>query len=150
MTNQYHVVEATPTVDTNVYASGDRVGTLMTLTGVGEAGAGCRLDKVVIVDKSKQKSALKIYLFNASPTIVSADNAAADISDAEMAAKCVGVVSVVAGDYHDLANNSTADTTYGKPLKAPGATLYALIVSAGTPTYTSTTDLVLKFHFSWE
>ena len=149
MHSRNHVAEATPTLDTNIYASGDHMGTLMTLQGVGEAGAGCRLDKVVIVDAAKQSAAFKILLFNAAPTITSVDNAAADISDAEMAAKCIGVVSVVAGDYTALNVNSVADTTYNKVIKSPGATLYALCVSAGTPTYAAA-SLTFKFHFSWE
>jgi len=149
MNNQFHISEATPTLDTSAYASGDRVGSLMTLTGVGEAGAGCVLDKVVIVDSAKQSSALKIFLFNAAPTLVGADNAAADISDADMTDKCIGVVNVATGDYHALNANSVADTTYDKAIKSPGATVYALIVSAGSPTYAAT-SLRLKFFFSWE
>jgi hypothetical protein len=149
MTDKHHVVEVSPTLDTSAYTSGDHMGTLMTLTGVGEAGAGCRLEKVVVVDKAKQSQAMKILLFDASPTITSSDNAAVDISDAEMADKCIGVVSVVTGDYTALNASSVADTTYNKPIKSPGATLYALCVSAGTPTYAAD-SLVLKFHFSWQ
>ena len=78
-----------------------------------------------------------------------AGDAAADISDADMTDKCIGVVNVATGDYHALNANSVADTTYDKAIKSPGATVYALIVSAGSPTYAAT-SLRLKFFFSWE
>lgn len=149
MQNQYHVVEVNPTLDTSAYASGDRVGSLMTITGVGESGSGCVLDKVVIVDQAKQSSALKILLFNAAPTIASADNAAIDITDAEMIAKCIGVIDVPSASYVALANNSVVDVAYARSVKAPAMTMYALLVSAGSPTYAAS-SLRLKFHFSWE
>lgn len=147
------VLSATPTVDTSIYASGDHLGSLMTLSAVvdNSTEVAC-LDSLTIIDKSKQKSALDVLFFSESPTIASSDNAALDITDAEMASKFLGVVSVAAADYKDLSASSVASIRdlrlYLKPSNSLlPTTLYALMRSAGTPTYAGTTDLVLKFGF---
>jgi hypothetical protein len=148
---QHHIVEVTPVLDTSAYASGDQLGSLMTLSGaVPASGAGAILRAVSIVDKAKQSAALKVLLFDASPTIVSVDNAAADISDAELADKCLGAVAVAAADYVALNANSVATVQATLPVKPnASSTLYALLVSAGSPTYAAS-DLVLRFHFTWD
>lgn len=149
---QHHVVEVTPTISTSQYSAGDQVGTLMTLSGAvpGERD-GAVLRQVTVVDKAKQKAALTVYLFDASPTVASSDNAAADVADAEMADKCLGKLAVAAGDYSDLSANSTATVAPGVWCKAAaGTALYALAVTSGTPTYGAVSDLVFRFHFSWE
>ena len=145
-------VEITPTVDTAIYASGDRVGSIQTILGANEGGGRLTtLQGLVVVDKSKQKSVLTLFFFDELPAVASADQAAADITDAEMVDKCLGYVAIAAADYRDLANNSTATVKdinlYLKP-KTSG-TLYAVLVSGGTPTYTSTSDLCFKYTFEW-
>lgn len=148
---QHHVVAVTPTVDTSAYASGDQVGATLTLNGAAPGdGTGTFLRKLTVVDKAKQKSALTVWLFDEAPTVASADQAAADVSDAELVDKALGCVSVAAADYKDLANGSVATVALDLPFKPVGSSsLYALIVSGGTPTYAAASDLVLKFHFAW-
>lgn len=150
------IVEVTPTISTSAYTAADQIGGIQTLSNAvlsdPEARGGV-LQTIVIVDKAKQKSAIDIFFFKELPTVASSDNAAADITDAEMASKCIGVISVVAGDYADLANNSTASVeNVGLVLRStPNADLatansvYAVAVSRGTPTYGSTSDLVFKY-----
>lgn len=158
---QPKIISVTPTVDTAIYASGDHLGTLMTLTGAVDASLiGAVLQSITVTDKASQSSALDILLFNYTPTIASADNAALNISDSEMATKCIGVVNIPSASYKALSANSVV-TVSGinlvcQPSKAgvEGAytnqtSLYALICSRGTPTYTSTSDLTLKFGFTY-
>lgn len=129
-----------PTLDTNAYASGDRLGSIVTISNFFQnQGGKCRLLSVVALDQAKQKAAFDIYFFNASPTVASADNAALDITDAEMTAKCIGRISIATGDYGtDLSANSEA-TKQGIDLLLQGASdskdLYVLLRSAGSPTY---------------
>lgn len=143
---QAKVVSAVPTLDTSAYASGDRMGTVMTLTGVFDVPSGAaELTSVTIIDQAGQSAALDILFFTASPTVASADNAAIDISDAEMLAKCVGSVTFAASDYKATASNSVG-TLKNIGLVLQGArnsattisdsqNLYALLVSRGSPTY---------------
>lgn len=148
-----HVVEVTPTLDTNAYTSGDRLGSIMTLDGVTEGGAQItKLATIVIVDGDKQSQALDILFFDELPTVASADNAAIDITDAQMTDKCVGYVAVAAADFKALANSSVAVlkdvNLYLKPAVAAEGKLYALMVTRGTPTHTAA-GLVLKFVFDF-
>lgn len=142
------IITVTPTLDTNAYAAGDHLGSLMTLTealGINRHG---KLRSLTILDKAKQKSDLVVHLFQSSPTLTSLDNAALDISDAQMATHYIGSVSISASAYIDLANCSVV--TYGnlelilESLVTDRGTLYAILESQGAPTYAAS-DLVLKF-----
>ncbi len=141
-------VEVSPTLDTNAYASGDRLGSVMTLTDfareIGEHSTACFIS---IVDKAKQSQSIDIMFFDESPTIASADNAPIDITDAEMADKWLCTVSVLDTQYKALAGNSTVQAEVSIPMKAIAASknLYALCVCrSGTPTYAASS---LAFRF---
>ena len=151
MSAEIKEVTATPTIDTNAYASADHLGTVMTLTDVVPlSGGSVKLDKIVVVDKAKQSSALDILFFNASPTLTSVDNGALDISDSEMASKFLGSVRLAQAEYIDLNVNSTI-TVRNVELNLRAAngstTLYAILQSRGSPTYGAASDLVVKLSF---
>lgn len=125
----------------------------MTLSGaVPGPGDGAILRQISVVDKAKQSVAITVLLFDALPTVASSNNAAIDITDAEMADKALASVSVAAGDYVALANSSLATKATTTPVKAAAesSTLYAVALTTGTPTYGSTSDLVFRLHFTWE
>lgn len=146
------VLELTPTLDTSAYASGDRLGSIMTLTGASRATGECTtLIDVAVIDQAKQSQAFDIEFFDESPTVASADNAAIDISDSEMADKWQGRVSVATTDYAAFAGNSSASPAASvkglKPI-AGSKNLFALLVCrSGTPTYAAG-SLVIKFKFA--
>jgi hypothetical protein len=146
------IVEVTPTVQAALYADGDQLGGVQELSSAvrdPENGMhGGVLHSISIVDKASQASALEILFFDESPTLTSSENAALDISDAEMADKCLGSVAIAAADYVALNANSVATVNdLGLILKgANGSTsIYAAIRCGGTPTYTSTSDLVIRY-----
>lgn len=141
----YKVISFTPTLDTNAYATGDRMGSITEVTDFWRNVGGVNILKsIAILDTAKQKVAFDIFFFNSQPTVASADNAAIDISDAEMA-KCIGHVSIATTDYcTDLAANSFATKSdINLVLKGAAPTtgavkhLYAVLVSRGAPTYTA-------------
>lgn len=131
------------------YSTGDQIGGINTIANavVRNFKTGTLID-VVIIDKDGQNAAIDVYLFSASPTLVSTDNAAFSISDSEAAAKLLGFVSVAATDYSSTAQNSIASPAAPKPIviqpSAESTSIYAVLVSRGTPTYTSTSALTLK------
>ncbi len=150
------IIEVTPTIDTAIYSAGDHLGTLHTL--IGAAGGNshmCELEAITIIDKDLQKSALDIFFFDALPTITSLDNAAANISDAEMIDKCIGHLVVLALDYRDLSANSTAHirnlniALKSDPDSSAPVSMYAFVVSRGIPVFATASSLVFKYHFSW-
>lgn len=136
----HHVrrVTVTPTLDTSAYADGDQMGALMTLEQLLSANrSGSELVLIKVLDKAKQSQPFDLFFFDAAPTLVGADNAAADISDADME-KCMGVVNVLAADYDPLANSSIATVAVRFPmvnLNKPADKCWLSLVSRGTPTY---------------
>lgn len=141
-------ISVTPTLDTSIYASGDRLGSVMTIQDPSfKPGLTYMLDEVVIVDGSKQSVAIDIMIFSDLPTVASADNAAIDISAAEMA-KFQSSVSLLNTSYKALASVSyVTGSNLGIAVKSAGRALYALmVVRSGTPTYTASA-LTLTFKF---
>lgn len=147
-------VEITPTIDTSIYAANDQVGGIQTLTGVAfDENRFAQLVGITIVDKAAQSAALSLFFFDQLPTVVSVDQGALNISDAEMAAKCIGHATIATGDYQTTSANSAASKTFTVPLKSrttgsPGGALYVVMKTTGTPTYAAASDLVLKYVFA--
>ncbi len=139
----------TPTIDTAAYATGDRVGSVITIPAALASGRAGQLVGATLVDKAKQKATLELWIFKASPTLVGADNAAFDITDANLlTAAFVGIIDFTAASYADTSSNSVCvGTVRGTPggnyVTSGSANLFGVFVSRGTPTYASTTDLVL-------
>ncbi len=140
------VVEKTVDTDTNIYAANDQVGTLLTLADVFAGGTKKGIiESITILDKAKQSAALTLLFFDAAPTVASTNNAALDITDAELADKFVGKVEFAAASYSNLANSSIGSmANINQMIVSKSADLYMIVKSAGTPTYTSTSDLVLR------
>lgn len=151
MQGKAKLVVAVPTLDTNIYASGDGMGPAVKLKdALDDSGDTGRLVSVAVVDAIKQKKAFDILLFNAEPTIASADNAALDIADAEMVSKFLGRVVVATADYTDISASSFVMIQSLNILvqAADGSSdLWAVLVSRDTPTYTGATNLTLKLGF---
>ena len=148
------LVESTPTIDTGAYASGDQLGSLMTLEHAldGSSQTGV-LMSVTIVDGDSQNAPIDVLFFNSQPSIVSTDNASLDISDNDMATKFLGAVSFGASDYKGLANNSYAtlrtvglfiQSSIKRADNVTGAKIFAILQSRGAPTYTGADKLTLK------
>lgn len=139
------IVGATPTLDTNAYAAGDHMGTLITLTGLlGDFNQGL-LESLAVVDKGKQSKGFTVLLFSSEPTLVSVDNAALDISDADVASKCLGAFSVAAADYDALNASSVATIkNIGIELTGTDGAVYAMLMADEAQTHAAA-DLVLKF-----
>jgi len=134
--------EATPTITAGAYAAGDAIGGLITL-GVGGSLPSGVLQYVGLVDKAKQSGVIDVVFFNATFT-ATADNAAFDPTDADLAAAWLATVAITAADYSNYNDNGTASVSAGGvPFVTAGA-LYVQLVARGAPTYTSTTDLLLK------
>jgi hypothetical protein len=143
------LVSVTPTIVPAAYAANDQIGaTAIVVSEICmESGGLARINSIAIIDKAKQKAAIDLFIFSELPTVASGDNAPADVSDSELASKCLGVISIAAGDYADLANASVASKQNLNLLakcKAGSKDLYVLPVSRGTPTYASASDLTIR------
>jgi len=147
-------VKVTPTISSSpAYSSGDQIGGIQTLTGAMINGGTGTLMSVVVLDKAAQKSALNIWFFKNQPTMASTDNAAFDITDANLVlAEPLGFVSIAAADYVDSSSNAVGQASLADAIMVQSAasdgTIYAVVESAGTPTYGSTSDLVFTYFFA--
>lgn len=131
---------ATPTISTGIYAAKDAVGTVMTFANaVRASGGSCRLDSVQVVDKAQVKADLDLVFFDRTITATT-DNAVFDPTDTEIT-YVVAVVPV--GGWYDFNDNCVADMPVGKEIVLNGTDLFGVLVSRGTPTYGSTSDLIV-------
>lgn len=153
------MIAVTPTISTSpAYTSGDQLGGIMTLSNVvrqdSNTGIGsCELHSVTILDGGLQSAAIDLWFFSISPTVTSTDNAAFSMSDANLAAQCIGAISVGTSYSASALNSvSTDGKNIGLCMNVPftntaNTNIFAIAVVRGTPTYVSTTDLQFQFSF---
>lgn len=141
------VTEHSPTITAGAYSADDQVGSLITITPGMTGLSLVELVGITIVDQAAQKASIDIFFFDESPTVTSSDNDAANVADAEVEDKCIGFVNVPAANYEDFSANSVATVRdLGFFMKTnTKETIYALLVTRGTPTYAATDDLRIKF-----
>ena len=141
----------TPAVDTSLYAAGDVLFATVAVAGIARANdVPALLQGVTVIDKAKQNAAITLAFYQANVTSAAA-NAANAMSDSDQAT-LLGMVDIAATDWKTWANNSTATMTGAKApnlMLAPvsgGTTVYVVgyVGTGSTPTYTSTSDLVIK------
>ena len=145
-------ISVTPTIGTSAYAAADQLGDEMVVDpGVADDSAhdAYVIQSITVVDKASQAAAIDLVFFDDSVTIAS-DNAAADFTDAQLVANCLGHVSITADDYIAFNDNSIATVrNVGLQLKMESGggdgKIYCYAVSRGTPTYVSTSDLTMRF-----
>lgn len=154
-------ITVTPTISTTpAYTSGDCLGGLMTLSNASRFdGGGGTINSIRILDKTQaQRAAMDLLFFSASVS-PAGDNAACAFSDADMG-NLVAVVSILTTDYNTAWPGTPLNSVAFKPdtktntlphnmaipyFCSAGTSLYCQAVVRGTPTYTSTSDLVFQF-----
>lgn len=138
------VVEATPTISTSAYTAGDQVGGKITLAGAVDPSVFSGvIASVEILDRDSEEVDIDVVFFDTDFT-ASSDNAAFDPSDTDL----LNVVCyVTVADYSTFSDNSVGlarNVNCPFKLTAPNQSLYAALVTRGTPTYTATSDLTLR------
>lgn len=144
-------ITVTPVITAGAYGIADVVGAANTISGAASSSGGAgQIVSARLVDKAKVHGVLECWIFKLSPSLVGIDNAAFDITDANLlTALPVGVITFAAADYVDTASNSFC---YGRvnggapilPFVTSGsANLFCAFVIRTVTTYASTSDLVL-------
>lgn len=142
-------IQNTPTISNGAaYTSGDVLGGLQTLSNAARISGGSGIiQSITVLDKTQaQRAAIDLLFFDRSVT-VAADNAAVAMSDADMAF-CLGIVSI--GPYNAAwpgtpLNSEATLLNVGLPFVLNGTDLFVVAVVRGTPTYTSTSDLIFSY-----
>lgn len=142
-------ISVTPTIATANYVATDTVGGVMSFA-VG-ANVGRVIGANLTVRTPAAVNVLELWLFAASPTITSADNAPIDITDANLeAAKPIGVITFAAANYYATAAGAFGQGTWAPtgamslPFVTSGTIYGQLVMRTATAQYGSTTDLVVS------
>jgi len=145
------IVTATPTITAGAYSAGDAVGGLLEFEGVASPyDRGAIIVAATLIDKAAQKALMRLILFDRTFT-PTADNAPFDPTDADLA-NVLKYLTFAATDYISFNDNSMAqrlgdlgDAVLASVVLAEGGTsLFGQLVTGGTPTYASTSDLIVK------
>jgi hypothetical protein len=150
------LITVTPTIDTAVYAAGDRLGSVMTLTSaaIGNGRTGT-LAGALFTDDANSVLDIDVAFFQNTPTLVNADNGVYDITDANLAtAVPLGWVNFsTANSYSQGSSNRTCIGTWlGGPCAMPykcasgDSAIYGIAVARGAYDAAATDDLI--FHFT--
>jgi hypothetical protein len=139
------VIKDATAVTASGYSAGNAVGGKRTLTGaLTSVGTGI-LESIIVLDRADQKAALDIFIFDADPTAATITDKAAFVFSTDDL-KVIAHVSVAASDYVTVNSKAVAhETSLGIALKASGTTLWAAVVTSGTPTFAATTDVQITF-----
>jgi len=151
------VVTVTPNMASfaTPYSSGDVIGSVTKIpNALLDMGYCAKLLSVVVLDAANQKSALDFVFFTQTPAnSIGADNSPYALNDADLLKVC-GRFSVLTADYVSSGtNNAEATKTNIKLLLegVPGSRdLYMAVISRGTPTYGSASDLSIKLGLEQE
>jgi hypothetical protein len=149
----------TPVINTSIYAATDQFGAINTIANAAQVAGGCgKIVSASLTDRAKQKAALTVILFAVSPTLASTNNGLFDLTDANLeAAKLVGLIDFPVASYRDSVSNAFAmGTIVGAvngvlPYVTSGtSSLFAVMqVTTGTPTYASTSDVVVTLNLTY-
>lgn len=137
-------ISQTPTITAGAYAAKDAVGGKLTFANAArKTGGTAVIEGLIVKDLGQQMAELDLVLFDQDFTSTT-DNDPFDPSDADLA-NCIGVLTIVAADYADFTDNSVGTVQNLKlPITVAATSIYGQLVSRGTPTYTSTSDLQVK------
>jgi len=138
-------IAQTPTIDTAIYAAGDLIGGKLTFANATRVAAySGKVTNVMIRDLDAENAPMDLILFNADPSGTTfTNNAALDIADADLS-KIFAVIHI--SDWTTFADNSVAHVgeLYKAFKLASGSSIYGALVSRGTPTYASTSDVSVE------
>lgn len=151
-----YFVSASPTVDTNVYATGELVGGKLTFTAaLGDYTGTGYINSVRVSDLAAQAVDFDLVLFSKDPTGTTfTDQAAFDIADTDMT-KVLAVINLGSSSRFSFADNgvkyigSLMIPVEGKTSSGGlSRTIYGAFISRGTPTFATSADVTITLGIS--
>jgi len=140
----------TPTVTSgSAYASGNQVGQVLSFASATRTAAGTgSVESLIITDLSAQSGSYDLWLFSANPThgtYTDKTNLTINASD------IVNFIGLISFSTWSLATSGGGVANSVPNLKfklSAGTTLYGILITRATPTYTSTSALQLSMVIS--
>lgn len=135
-------ITQTPTISTTIYAAKDAIGGLLTFANAARWSGGTgRVVAVQLYDKDQERADIDLVLFDTTLTAPT-DNAVFDPTDTELLTS-VGWIPIGGGFYSDFNDNTLAHIDCDLTYRLTGTSLFGVLVSRSTPTYTATNDIVI-------
>lgn len=143
------------------YSVGDNIGTTFTITPQTVLGQGIKLQTLVVTDQANQAPGISIIFFGSKPTGTYTDNAALDLSAADLT-KIIGRIKVSSADYETTDSYAMAcisglsmilgpalsDTGGGASVaQLPDRTIYGAIVADTTYNAGATNDIYIQIGY---
>lgn len=144
-------ISQTPTIDTSAHTAGDAVGGKLTFAGaVRKSGGTGIIESVTLTDLTTQAAAIKLVLFNQDFTATTTNNPM-DVGDSDLV-NMIGIIPIASADYTTFADNCAACVrSVGLRFTASGSTsIYGQLVTSGTPTYTTSSDLKISIVIKYD
>lgn len=131
-------------IETSQYTANDVVGELLTLTGAARTAVGSGIiGQVALTDADGETVDMDVIYFKANPTGTTVtDNSPLTVADADLA-KIICRVSLT--NHTDFVNNGFSQAQNSNCLfnSVPNSTIYAVVITRATVTFTASTDLTL-------
>jgi len=133
------------------YSIGDCVGTTFKIEPQAFSGQGIKLQTLVATDQSNQGPALRILFFGAQPTGTYTDNAAMDLSAADLT-NIIGQIKISAADWettdsYKFVSLSSLQLILGANVGNADRAIYGTIVADTVWNAAATNDLYLHIGF---
>jgi hypothetical protein len=143
------VITATPVITGGLYHVNDCVGPKLEFINAARiSGAPVTIQSLVITDLAMQNAPLNFFIFQGNPaTGTYTDNAECAINDTDLI-QCVGVLSSSDGQWVSAKDNSVLTMqNIGLVISPTTTSVWVVTKTTGTPTYVTTSDLVIKIGF---
>lgn len=146
-------VTVTPTVTAGAYVAGDSVGDLMTFTNItcSNMQKG-QITSVQVTDKSDNAVEYNLVMFKSLPAGTFTNDAAFDPADADLLLM-LPVINLATTDHFSFNDNGISSLAslfsngQGYSTTSLPGIIYASLVTEGTPTYGSTSDISVILGF---
>lgn len=138
-------VAVTPTITaSSAYAAKNVVGGLITFSSALLTAQSGIVQSVVLKCKSVQTAGFELYLFTSNPSNTTwTDKSAAAINAADVFS-CEGPIPLTVADSNLGTCTYYLNPAVGLALNAGTTTLYGVLITTGTPTFASTSDLQIQ------
>ena len=138
------IVEITPVVTAaSAYATNNVVGGVLTLNSALLSAQSGVIQSIRLRSKSSQLAGFRLYIFRSIPTTVFTDHAAPAINQTDIA--FIVDTFVLASPDSSLGTYTFYSlNTSSSVVVATSTTLYGVLITTGTPTFTTTSDLTLS------
>lgn len=150
--NRTRITGLTPTIDTAVYADGDRLGSVVTVTGAAlRNGGGGIIVGATLHDDAASNFTIEAIFHQVTPTLANADNGAFDYTDANhAAAQPIGKIDFLSANSLSFTSNRLCQGSYlgGAPslwytCAAADTALYMVLRARGAYDAAATDDLIV-------